>query len=91
MDWFTWMSEGVGAWAKKVLAALGIGWLSFEGFQAALDGVINSVSGNWAGLAGDVGQFLALTGIGEAFGIMLGGISGMIVLLAFKRLGAVQA
>lgn len=91
MDWFSWMSDGVGTWAKKVLSALGIGWLSFEGFQLTLDGVINSITGSWAGLAGDVGKFLALTGIGEAIGIMLGGISGMIVFLAFKRLGAMQS
>lgn len=91
MDWFTWMADGVGTWSKKVLTALGIGWLSFEGFQTALNGVINSVSGSWGGLATDVGRFLALSGIGEGIGIMLGGISGMIVFLAFKRLGAIQS
>lgn len=90
-DWAAFFDDGVVKWATRILTSLGFGWMTFEGLDAAWQGVIGNVQGSWSAIVGPVAQVLDLVGFGEAIGIMMGGISGMLVFLAFKRLAAVQS
>lgn len=90
-DWAAWIQDGVGKWAIKVLGALGFGWVTYEGLDAAWQGVVSNVTGAWASVIGPVAQILNMSGFGEALGIMIGGFSGMLAFLAFKRLAAIQS
>lgn len=90
-DWASFFDAGVAKWATRVLSALGFSWVTYEGLDAAWQGVVSNVSGAWSGIIGPVAQIVALTGLGEAIGIMMGGFSGLLVFLAFKHLAAVQS
>jgi hypothetical protein len=75
--------------AKKVLTALGFGTITYTGASAVLNTVATSMKDGFAGLSGDVLALLTMAGVFEAFAIGIGGISGAIAMMAFKRMGLI--
>jgi Protein of unknown function (DUF2523) len=79
------------AWpiAKKVLAGLGIGWLTYEGVTAALNAVIGAVQANWGAVSGSILQIASLGGIPEVMGIICGALVARLAIATVARLGKV--
>lgn len=91
MSWASFISAGVGIWAKKATVALGVGLVTFAGFQGIKAQLANLIQSSWGGLPGDVYQILALGGFVDGVGIWLGAVTTAITLLTIKRLGVLQA
>lgn len=73
--------------AVRVLAALGIGWVTYEGVNVLATSVINSAGGLWGGLTGNVLRMATLLGLSDALAIMLGALTARAALVAIARLG----
>lgn len=80
------------AWpvVKKVLLALGIGWLTYEGLSAVGAQINTQVATIWGTLPASVLQMASLLGIPQSIGIVLGGIAGRISLVAAGKLGKIS-
>lgn len=81
---FSWVSDSIGTWTKKVLSALGIGWISFEGITTLADNAKTSVLSAWGGIPADVLQLVTIGGFGTAFGVIL---SALMYRASIKALG----
>jgi len=57
---FSFLGTIAGPLVKRVLAALGIGMLTFTGFQLSVNAAKSYVQSNFAGLPSDVIQILGL-------------------------------
>ncbi len=88
---FVWLASAVGPLAKKVLVALGIGWLSYTGVQVALDAARSQVVSSWGQIPADIANIVGLFGFSQAAGIILGAISARAGLLVVQRLGKVAS
>lgn len=86
---FDWIDSSLGAWAKKVLSSLGIGWLSFEGITELASQLKDQFLASWGGIPQDVVNILSMAGFGVAFGVVFGAITYRAVMSAFGRLGKV--
>jgi hypothetical protein len=82
-DWF--MSIVLPA-AKKLLAGLGFGFVTYSGFVSVVNNAIESARSSWAGLPGDIAVWLAIGGINVAFGIIFAAISIRLLFAAAKKL-----
>lgn len=84
---YQWLDGAVGGLAKKVLSALGIGWVSFEGItqlaQQAKDAVITA----WGGMPADVLQIATIAGFGTAVGIIISALMYRATIAALGHLG----
>lgn len=85
------LSLAVGPLAKKILAALGIGWLTYEGLALIGNQVQSAVLANWGAMPASMLQVLTLSGFTEAVGITLGAFTARIALTSFGRLGKISA
>lgn len=90
-SWATFVASGVAGWVKKGAAALGLGVVSYVGWQAINAQIQSAVTGALSGLTGDVYQVVALAGFVDAVGIWLGAATSAVSLLAIKRLGVLNA
>lgn len=79
------------AWpvAKKVLAGLGIGWLTYEGVTTALNAAIAAIQANWGAVTGAMLQLASLGGIPEVMGIITGALVARLAIITVARLGKV--
>jgi hypothetical protein len=73
----------------RVLASLGIGWISYEGFQTLVDNYIADVILKFGEFPEAVYQILGLCGVVDAAGIVLGAFSSRAVVFGIKVLGSV--
>ena len=84
---------GIGAWlvalapalARRVLAALGFGLVSYVGLEAAIGALLSAAKVS-LGAAGAAGQIIALAGFGQACSIIAGAIVTRIAFFQLKRL-----
>lgn len=81
------LAAAAGPIAKHVLAALGIGLISFAALTALVDAVISHVQSNYSNIPASVAQLLDLAGFGTALGIILGGIAARAAFGAISRFG----
>lgn len=72
--------------ARKVMLALGIGFLTFQGVDVAVSGALNAAKSSFGGVTGDVAQLIAMSGINWAFGIIAGSITAGVTMMVFSRL-----
>lgn len=79
-----WVLAMVGPIAMRVLSALGIGWLTFEGVSVLADAAVASAQGAWGGLSGAVLAMAGLVGLSDALGIMCGGLVARVALVSVK-------
>lgn len=84
---FKWLDDSVGALAKKVLSALGIGWVSFNGISQLAEQAKESVLNAWGGMPADVLQIASLAGFGTAVGIIISALMYRASLAAIGHLG----
>ncbi len=82
-----WLVGLVGPLAKRVLLALGIGWISYTGMSALADQLKSTVASLWGQMGTATLQILTLGGTTEAVGIILSAIAAAAALAATSRLG----
>lgn len=90
-NWFDWLDHSVGALAKRVLSALGIGWVSFEGISQLAAQVKDQVAGMWGQIPADMLAVLTMSGFGVAFGIILAALTYRAAMASFAWLGRLVA
>lgn len=91
MSWATFIAGGVAGWVKRGAGALGVGVVTYTGFAALRDQVVQAVTGALGGLSGDVYQVIALAGFVDAVGVWMGAFGVVVTLLSFKRLGVLSS
>lgn len=81
------------AWpmVSRVLTALGLGVVTYTGMSTAITTAVNAAKTAWSGLGMEVLQLLSMAGIFEAISISIGGITGALALIAFKRFGLITS
>lgn len=87
MNWSAWLMALGGPLARRVLASLGIGMVSYAGMSALLESTFDLVVTQLAGLGAETAAILARGGVFDALAIGAGGMLAAASLLAFKRLG----
>ena len=76
--------------AKRVLAGLGIGVVTYVGLAAVMTQIQNSVISNWGAINISAMQFLSLAGVPDAIGIVLGAVAARFSMLQLSALGRIQ-
>ncbi|MFN5048841.1 DUF2523 family protein [Roseateles sp.] len=86
MTWAAFIMALVGPVVKRVLASLGLGIVTFTGVDLAVSSVLSQAKAAWAGgLVGDAAQLVAMAGGNTALGIIAGGITARVTMIALKR------
>jgi len=80
-----WLLAMAGPLAVRVLAALGVGWVSYAGYQLVVTAVVSSVGGLWGGLPAAVAGLSGLLGLTTAVGVMVGGVSARVALVVANK------
>lgn len=80
----------VGTLAGRVLVALGIGWVSYEGVALALDAVRGHIVDAWA-VSSPVIEMMYLAGMGQAVGILLSAFAVRSAFFGISKLGKVTS
>lgn len=75
--------------AKKVLSSLGFGFVAFAGVEAAVNGALSAAKSNFAGVATDVAQIMAMSGLFTAMSIIAGGITAGLSMMVFNKLAKI--
>lgn len=87
------MGEGLSKWlydlswpiVSRVMAALGLGTLTYTGVDAALTGVLDNAKTAFSGMSGDVVQIVSMFGFFDAMAITSGGIISGLAWMVLKR------
>lgn len=87
MSWANFIGAGVGVWARKAAAGLGLGVITYVGFEALRGQIDSAVSSMFSGLAADAYQIIALAGFVDAVGIWLGALSAAVGIMAAGKIG----
>lgn len=69
----------------RVLSVLGFGFISYQGFDALISDLIQVVSYNLNGTAGNVLALINISGFTDALGYMLAAVSTKAALTATKK------
>lgn len=73
--------------AKQVLLSLGFSVVTYVGVDSTVEFLLGQARTVWAGgMAGDVGQYVALSGVNTGLSMLAGAISGRVALFATKSL-----
>jgi len=57
---------------SKIMVALGLGFITYKGFETAFDMITNYVVSNFNSIPSDAFNLLMMAGTGQALGIVLG-------------------
>lgn len=85
-----WLMAAITPIVKRVLAALGLGWVTMEGVQAFWDSATTGFLSEWNAIPSEVMQFVHMMGFSTAFGIIMGALAVVIALAALRFLGFVE-
>lgn len=88
-NWFVWLLSAVGPIVKKVLASLGVGWVTFTALTAFAIQLRDYVVAAWGTMPGDLIAIASMSGFGTALGIILGAFAYKASLSAISYLGRV--
>lgn len=83
----TWLLALLETGVGKVLAALGVGWITYSATQTAIDQVKEQVQGAWNGLPAAAAALASMAGFDVAFGVLLGAYVARATLAAMPKLG----
>lgn len=86
-----WLLSLAGPVAIKVLAAVGIGAVTYVGADAALRGVLNQVQSSMAGMPSELAGILGLAGLFQVVSIVSGGMVAALSWSQLTRLGMIAA
>jgi hypothetical protein len=81
------LSSSVGALAKRVLVACGVGVLTYSGVSVALGQLIGFAQASYSGLPSYAAAFLGLAGVGNGLGMIAGALSFRAAYLALPHFG----
>lgn len=76
-----------GPLAIRVLASLGIGWVTYEGLSLVAQAAIDQIVAAWGQMPMQAAQLASLMGLPQALGILLGAVVARISLTTVTRLG----
>lgn len=69
----------------RLLAVLGFGFISYQGFDTLISSLISIVRSNWNGVAGNLVTLINMGGFTDALGYMLAGVSTKAALVVTKK------
>ena len=72
---------------SKILASLGMGFISFAAYAAVGDLLISQIQSSWSGMGTDIISYLSLAGFGTGIGVILGCIVTRLSLTQLSTLG----
>lgn len=75
--------------AKRVLAGIGIGTITYVGLDAAFGQASGFVKSYYGQIAGDAAQLIALCGVGQALGIILAALSARLSMIMISKFAKV--
>lgn len=79
------LAAAAGSLTGRVLLAAGIGYVTFSGTTIAINGVIDGIKTNMAGLGADAVQFLAFMWVDRAMAMVF---SAWVAAMAIKTAGS---
>jgi len=85
MTWYAWIIALVSPVVKKVLLALGVGIVTYTGFDLMIGQIRDYINSQMSGLTTEVFQTISLMGVPESFGIILGAYASSAALMQAKR------
>jgi cell division protein FtsX len=74
----------------EVLLALGIGFVTYTGFDSALTVVKNSIQSNLNSLPADIYNVVLLSGVLEGMGIVLSAIAARLAYSSFSHIQRIK-
>lgn len=79
------------AWpiVRKVLAALGIGFLTYEGLGLIAAQINAQIAEYWGQVGANAMQIMSLGGIPQALGILCGGLTARVSFMAVSKIGKI--
>lgn len=86
---FAWLLAAIVPIVKRVLAALGVGWVTFTALTSLVDQVKSSVLSSWGAIPADILAIATMSGFGTALGVILGAFAYKASLSAISYLGRV--
>lgn len=89
MGWASFLLTAAWPVVRKVLAALGIGFLTYEGLGLIASQVIGEIQSLWGMQAQDVVQILSIAGIPQALGIFCGSLTARVSFIVASKLGKI--
>lgn len=81
------LASFAGPLAKRVLAALGIGVISFAAVSAALAAMISAAQTAYNGFPAYAAAFAGLSGLGDALGMIAGALVFRVAYTSLPKLG----
>lgn len=87
MSWAAFIAAGVGHWAKRAAAGLGIGVITYVGLEALQTQLATMVTQSIGGLTSDIYAIVAMAGFVDALQIGLSAIGVVVSMHAVQRLG----
>nr|WP_316639180.1 DUF2523 domain-containing protein [uncultured Roseateles sp.] len=82
----TWLVALAGPLARRVLASLGLGVVTYVGMDAAIGAILNQARAGWGGMPADVVSYVAMSGANVALSLIAGAIIGRVASIALKRM-----
>ena len=86
MNWVAWLLALAWPIAKKILVALGIGFVTYQGFTVIANQLKAEIIGAWGQIGQSTIQILSLAGVNTALGIVLSAIAARAALAAVGKL-----
>lgn len=77
--------------ARRVMASLGLGVISYAGLALVAVQVKDAVIANYSAISGQVFELLNLIGLGQSIGILVGAIIARVAYTAISRIGVMSA
>lgn len=90
-DLSSWLLSMVEPLVKRGLAAVGLGWVTFEGITGLLDQVRSNFMASWGGMAPTIYDLIQLAGFLDAVGIIMGAMATIAGLATMSKLGRMLA
>lgn len=87
MAWSGFLLAAAWPVVKKVLIAMGIGFVTYEGLGLIANQVISEIQSLWGMQASDVVQILSIAGIPQSLGIFCGSLTARVSFVVASRLG----
>jgi hypothetical protein len=77
---FAFLASAVGPLALRVVAALGLGILTFTGVDTVLSNLIASAQSNWASVASDILGLASVARVPECLGLLAGAMTSRVTM-----------
>lgn len=79
------LTAAIGPLATRVLAALGLGYISYEAISLIVNQAMSYAQTNFTALPSAIFNLLALAGVGEGFAILAAAISFRTAMIAQRK------